>query len=30
MESGFVVLAPSWWGQPASRLGARLLIDSGD
>jgi superfamily II DNA or RNA helicase len=30
MESGFVVLAPGWWGQPASRLGARLLIDSGD
>ncbi len=30
MESGFVVLAPSWWGQAASRLGARLLIDSGD
>jgi superfamily II DNA or RNA helicase len=30
MESGFVVLSPSWWGQPASRLGARLLIDSGD
>ncbi|MGA1223220.1 MAG: DEAD/DEAH box helicase [Phycisphaerales bacterium] len=29
MESGFVVLAPGWWGQPASRLGARLLIDSG-
>ena len=30
MESGFVVLSPSWWGQPASRLGARLLIDSGN
>ena len=30
MESGFVVLSPSWWGQTASRLGARLLIDSGD
>ncbi len=30
MESGFVVLAPGWWGQPASRLGARLLIDSGN
>jgi superfamily II DNA or RNA helicase len=29
MESGFMVLAPGWWGQPASRLGARLLIDSG-
>ena len=29
MESGFVVLSPSWWGQAASRLGARLLIDSG-
>lgn len=28
-EAGFVVLAPSWWGQTASRLGARLLIDSG-
>jgi SNF2 family DNA or RNA helicase len=30
MESGFVVLAPTWWGQAASRLGARLLIDSGN
>ena len=30
MESGFVVLAPSWWGQATSRLGARLVIDSGD
>ena len=30
MESGFVVLSPSWWGQAASRLGARLLVDSGN
>lgn len=29
-ESGVKVLAPDWWGQPASRLGARLLIDSED
>lgn len=29
-ESGVKVLAPEWWGQPASRLGARLLIDSED
>jgi len=27
-ESGVKVLAPDWWGQPTSRLGARLLIDS--
>ncbi|MFO0961688.1 MAG: DEAD/DEAH box helicase [Phycisphaerales bacterium] len=27
-EAGFDVLAPDWWGQSASRLGARLLIDS--
>ncbi len=27
-EAGFEVLAPDWWGQSASRLGARLLIDS--
>ncbi len=27
-EAGFDVLAPDWWGQNASRLGARLLIDS--
>ncbi|MBM4114073.1 MAG: DEAD/DEAH box helicase, partial [Phycisphaerae bacterium] len=27
-ESGVRVLAPEWWGRPASRLGARLLIDS--
>ncbi len=27
-ESGVKVLAPEWWGQAASRLGARLLIDS--
>ncbi|MFM8784002.1 MAG: DEAD/DEAH box helicase [Phycisphaerales bacterium] len=29
-EAGFEVLAPDWWGQTASRVGARLLIDSGD
>ena len=28
-EAGFVVIAPPWWGQAASRLGARLVIDSG-
>jgi non-specific serine/threonine protein kinase len=28
-ESGFLVLKPSWFGQAASRIGARLLIDSG-
>ncbi|MSR41419.1 MAG: DEAD/DEAH box helicase [Phycisphaerales bacterium] len=28
-EAGFVVIAPPWWGQTASRLGARLVIDSG-
>ncbi|MDZ4831523.1 MAG: DEAD/DEAH box helicase [Phycisphaerae bacterium] len=28
VEAGFEVLVPSWWGQVASRLGARLLIDS--
>jgi SNF2 family DNA or RNA helicase len=27
-EAGFEVLVPDWWGQAASRLGARLLIDS--
>ena len=27
-EAGFEVLVPSWWGQSASRLGARLLIES--
>jgi len=27
-EAGIEVLVPSWWGQPASRLGARLLIES--
>ncbi len=27
-EAGFEVLAPDWWGQTASRVGARLLIDS--
>ncbi len=27
-ESGVQVLAPDWWGQASSRLGARLLIDS--
>ncbi|MBX3355881.1 MAG: DEAD/DEAH box helicase [Phycisphaeraceae bacterium] len=29
-ESGIKVLAPEWWGQPTSRLGARLLIESED
>jgi len=29
-ESGVKVLAPEWWGQPTSRLGARLLIESDD
>ncbi|MFO0827992.1 MAG: DEAD/DEAH box helicase [Phycisphaerales bacterium] len=28
VEAGVEVLVPSWWGQLASRLGARLLIDS--
>ncbi len=27
-EAGFKVLVPSWWDEPASRLGARLQIDS--
>ena len=27
-EAGFEVLVPDWWGQTASRVGARLLIDS--
>jgi SNF2 family DNA or RNA helicase len=27
-EAGFETLVPDWWGQAASRLGARLLIDS--
>jgi SNF2 family DNA or RNA helicase len=27
-EAGFEILVPSWWGQSASRLGARLLIES--
>jgi SNF2 family DNA or RNA helicase len=29
VEAGFEVLVPSWWGQIGSRIGARLLIDSG-
>ncbi|MBL9141610.1 MAG: DEAD/DEAH box helicase [Phycisphaerae bacterium] len=27
-EAGIEVLVPDWWGQAASRLGARLLIES--
>jgi SNF2 family DNA or RNA helicase len=27
-ESGIRTIAPEWWSQPSSRLGARLLIDS--
>ena len=27
-ESGFAVITPRWWGEPSSRLGLRLLIDS--
>jgi non-specific serine/threonine protein kinase len=27
-ESGFEVSAPRWWGDPASRLGARLQVDA--
>ncbi len=30
LEAGFEVSAPAWWGQPASRLGARLLVNSGE
>ncbi|MFG0256534.1 MAG: DEAD/DEAH box helicase [Phycisphaerales bacterium JB043] len=29
-EQGIAILPPSWWGQPASRLGVRLHIDSDD
>jgi SNF2 family DNA or RNA helicase len=29
-EAGFEVLVPDWWGQTASRVGARLMIDSED
>jgi hypothetical protein len=27
-ESGFVVIAPDWWGRPTARLGARLQVDA--
>ncbi|MCP3906360.1 MAG: DEAD/DEAH box helicase [Planctomycetes bacterium] len=27
-ESGFVVIAPEWWGRPAARLGARLQVEA--
>jgi non-specific serine/threonine protein kinase len=27
-EAGFEVLVPDWWGQTASRVGARLMIES--
>ena len=30
LEAGFDVIVPEWWGQPASRLGARLMIQSGE
>jgi len=30
LEAGFDVMVPEWWGQPASRLGARLMIQSGE
>jgi hypothetical protein len=29
-EQGIATLPPAWWGQPTSRLGVRLHIDSGD
>jgi len=29
-EAGIRIEAPSWWDQPASRIGARLLIESDD
>lgn len=30
LEQGFAVDAPPWWDQPATRLGARLRIQSGE
>jgi len=29
-EQGFGVIAPPWWDAPASRIGAKLLLDSGE
>jgi SNF2 family DNA or RNA helicase len=29
-EQGFGVIVPEWWDSPASRLGVRLRIDTGD
>jgi hypothetical protein len=29
-ESGIRIVAPSWWGKPAGRLGVRLLLDPRD
>ncbi len=28
LEQGFGIIAPSWWDAPASRLGARLIVQS--
>ena len=30
LEAGVEVVVPSWWGDPASRIGARLIVESPD
>ena len=30
LEAGIEVVVPSWWGDPASRIGARLIVESPD
>jgi superfamily II DNA or RNA helicase len=30
LEAGIEVAVPSWWGDPASRIGARLIVESPD
>ncbi len=30
LEAGIDVIVPSWWGDPASRIGARLIVESPD
>ncbi len=30
LEAGIEVVVPSWWGDPSSRIGARLIVNSPD